>query len=313
MKQIAALLAFIASAAAAPALVWKEGASNAPVHSSEDVTPAAIFGDLLSSAQPNDSSLSSVVFLLERGDKGSERLSTLASQGSLPGVAAKYDEAHAIHHHVSGVLNAPKVAAEATRVGAGHNIVQLSLSEFSSTQKSVPEEVEVSGSGILSRSAKLSKKRSKAIANAHVFIVTVDASTEPAEIDSIVVDAIENKSIRSVILSAVRSVDEVKLERNLENRRRLKMQEAAGRRMLAAKEANHRRLEDQDQQQDDQEQNQDDMSGIVYVSMTPNILAGILFFFLFTFVTYIGIGCMGAIAGGEVLKTTKMPSVGREM
>jgi hypothetical protein len=53
------------------------------------------------------------------------------------------------------------------------------------------------------------------------------------------------------------------------------------------------------------------MSGVYYVSMTPNILAGLLFFLLFAVVTYIGISCMGMISGVSVYETKK-PSIGRE-
>jgi len=45
--------------------------------------------------------------------------------------------------------------------------------------------------------------------------------------------------------------------------------------------------------------------------MTPNILAGVLFFFFFAMSAIVGIGCMGRIAGQEVF-TDKSPPVGRE-
>ena len=53
------------------------------------------------------------------------------------------------------------------------------------------------------------------------------------------------------------------------------------------------------------------MSGVYYVLMTPNILAGILFLLLFTLIAMIGLNCMGAIAGQDVF-VSKMPTVGRE-
>jgi hypothetical protein len=83
---------------------------------------------------------------------------------------------------------------------------------------------------------------------------------------------------------------------------------------------NRRRLEDQDGDGDNQNNNGqnnqnnnggDDMTGVYYVSMTPNILAGILFTLLFTVTTYIGVTCMGMIAGQDVY-VKKMPAVGRE-
>jgi hypothetical protein len=63
--------------------------------------------------------------------------------------------------------------------------------------------------------------------------------------------------------------------------------------------------------QNDANGNNSDLSGVYYVAMTPNILAGILFMGLFTMITWIGISCMGAISGQEVF-VSKMPSVGRE-
>ncbi|GMH67705.1 hypothetical protein TrRE_jg10537 [Triparma retinervis] len=48
-----------------------------------------------------------------------------------------------------------------------------------------------------------------------------------------------------------------------------------------------------------------------YVAMTPNILAGILFGFLFVFVTIIGMTCMNDIEGQTVF-VERMPHVGKE-
>jgi hypothetical protein len=69
-----------------------------------------------------------------------------------------------------------------------------------------------------------------------------------------------------------------------------------------------RRLE---QQNDDANAGNKDMTGVYYVQMTPNILAGILFGLLFAFIAYTGISCMGMITGQDVF-VTKMPTVGRE-
>ena len=48
-----------------------------------------------------------------------------------------------------------------------------------------------------------------------------------------------------------------------------------------------------------------------YVAMTPNILAGILFGFLFVFVTIIGMTCMNDIEG-QTIFVDRMPHVGKE-
>ena len=89
--------------------------------------------------------------------------------------------------------------------------------------------------------------------------------------------------------------------------RRLQAMEKAGRKL---QQSQRRRLEDANQEEN---ANGDDSSleGVYYVSLTPNILAGILFFLLFATVAFIGISCMGMIAGQDVY-VKKMPSVGRE-
>ena len=293
------------------------------IHSSEDIKAETIFADLLRKSKPkNDSGLSVVAFVLARQQDGSESLSKLAEQDSIPQVASKYDDAHCIHHHVSGVLNANTFTRDASRASAaGHNVVEVSLAEFASMKRgdvaaaaaASTEEMEVADNGAVvasKTSSRNAKKRARKIANAHVLIVNVEASAKPEEIDAAVVSAIENKSIESVVLSSVRSVAEVKQERELDHQRRLKFQEEAGRKLMQSK---RRRLEDADQQGEAEEDAQDDedLEGVVYVSMTPNILAGLLFFFLFVMITYVGIGCMGMIAGQDVY-VKKMPTIGRE-
>ena len=54
-----------------------------------------------------------------------------------------------------------------------------------------------------------------------------------------------------------------------------------------------------------------DMTGVYYVSMTPNILAGLMFGLMFVVITWIGVTCMGAIVGQD-LYVSKMPTIGRE-
>jgi len=80
-------------------------------------------------------------------------------------------------------------------------------------------------------------------------------------------------------------------------------------------ESRRRRLEQEEEGDGDDAANQDnnngDMSGVYYVSMTPNILAGLLFGLLFIVVTWIGVSCMGAISGQDVY-VSKMPTIGRE-
>ena len=55
-----------------------------------------------------------------------------------------------------------------------------------------------------------------------------------------------------------------------------------------------------------------DSSPSYYVHMTPNILSGILFGFLFVFVVLVGTSCMNDIEGQTVF-VSKAPAVGKEM
>ena len=113
---------------------------------------------------------------------------------------------------------------------------------------------------------------------------------------------ISSEGISRVVLAAQRSADEVKLERG-----RLAQAKSGGSAATAATAAPRRRLEDQNGDDDGAY----DGDGTAYVNMTPNILAGILYTFLFLVVTQIGIGCMSQIQGQDVY-VKKMPTVGRE-
>lgn len=277
--------------------------------------------DLLSdvlSVEPESSSLASVVFLLGRGEDGSESLSTLAAAGSLPNVEAKYNNANAIHHHVAGVESHDTMVRDANHACSGSNnnnnnkksAMVVSLGELNNKLASRSEalELEVSQDGVMSKTQKHAHKRAQDMSQASVLIVKVDPRVDSAALDSAVVGAIEHDAVSSVVLTAIRSHDEVKHERMMNNNRRLSQ-------MTKTKVSHGRRLEDQEQQDggenQQQEQNNDDMTGVYYVSMTPNILAGILFTLMFFVVTYIGVTCMGMIAGQDVY-VKKLPPVGRE-
>lgn len=112
------------------------------------------------------------------------------------------------------------------------------------------------------------------------------------DIDVAVDTVVSRGDVSSVLLTAIRSFSEAKADRI----------EGHGKRK--------RRLEDADDGNADDNYNGFDGSRY-YVSMTPNILAGVLFFFFFAMSAIVGIGCMGRIAGQEVF-TDKSPPVGRE-
>lgn len=305
-----ALFALLPSAFAAPAIVWKSDntAGKSVTHSSEVVTAADIFADVLR-APRDESSLAAVVFLLGRSDDGTESLSTLASSGALPGVAMKYDAADCFHHHVSDVQSPFSVTRDAKRANSVHSVLEISIDEFYSKLTSLGEpskktaEAEVTQSGILPPAVQQATKRAQALAEADVVVVNVESSRDATEIDSAVVRAIENPSVKNVILTGVRSFTEVKIERNVEYRRRRNLMQQAGESVGATK---RRRLE-----QNANNGDSSSMSGVYYVQMTPNIFSGLLFGALFAVVTFIGISCMGMIQGQDVY-VSKLPSVGRE-
>jgi hypothetical protein len=308
------LFSLLGSALAAPVIVWKKDTSSSVVHTSKIVTAASLISSAVN-VPADEGSLASVVFLLGRADDGTEKLSALASSGALPNVASKYDAAHAIHHHVSG-MESPHAIASLARKGfaenSQHRVLEISLSELNRKLTSLKENakpiehVEVGQDGILSKANSGANHRARALAQADVIIVNVGSNTDASEIDRAVVNAIEHDSVKNVILAGIRSVDEVKHARALESRRRMSIHQTESSQLIAGR----RRLEDADAGNDDANANQD-MSGTYYVLMTPNIFAGILFTFLFSFVAWTGINCMGMIQGQDVF-VNKMPSVGRE-
>lgn len=304
--KVAALVisCFLGSAFAAPAIVWSKSkeASQAVVHSSKSVKASSLLGSVVDGPS-NESSLAATIFLLGRAPDGSDSLSGLASSGALPLVAAKYEDATAFHSHVAGVESAYTVTRDAG-ANTDNRVLEVSLSEFSSKVTQLgqaPEmtELDVDENGMINKATKHANLREKALAEANYLIVNIPASTDPSAIDAAVVQAIEHESIGSVVLAGLRSHDEVKHERVLLSRRNTAlMMQHTGRRLA-------------DQANDADAEADDDTTGVYYVHMTPNIFAGIMFFFLFSFVIYTGVSCMGMIAGQDVY-VTKMPTIGRE-
>lgn len=315
---VAWLALWISSTAAAPAVVWSSRENQSPdaIHSSIEVPAHDVLGSFLTSEGVSESStsrVSGVVFLLGREEDGSESLSSLASRGSLPLVADEYKNANVIHHNVQGLDSAGGRMLDSAK-RAGNRVLDVSLAEFSKKlslldEASVQVEVDASGSVAAPAAAEASKsvgKRARALANANVLLVKVDVSkTPPSDIDNAVVQAIRHAKVDTVVLAGARSVDEVKEERNGIYQRKLQLMDTVGRSALGS---SSRRLEENAAENNNGDQ---DLTGIYYVSMTPNILAGILFTFLFTFVILVAISCMGMIAGQDVY-VSKYPSIGRE-
>jgi hypothetical protein len=268
--------------------------------------------NVLSEAPKAD--LSAVVFLVGKGADGSEQLSELASSGKLPETFAKYNDASGVYHSVSGIESTGAVVREAGRVYEDENknrVLEVSLNEFNSKLAALgaPVEVEIDSNGTpkAASSNKKVNKRARALAKADIYIVNVSASSNAATIDSSITSAIDNKRVGSVVLAGVRSVEEVKHERFLYNKRRMLKMEQDGIKSMDAR--NRRRLEEDGDENDANGNN--DLSGVYYVNMTPNIFSGLLFTFMFIAVVFTGISCMGDIQGGDTF-TDKYPSLGRE-
>lgn len=290
----------LSSAAASPAIVWS-GESKSTVHSSDVTNVADIVQTTIEqnvNVNAESSSLESVIFVVNRDLEGSDGLTSLTTSGALPTIGSKYDSAHSIHHYVRGIENTASVA-RSSRNGAGssRSVVETTLHEFKAQMENEfsteEEEAAIRADGSITPA-----NRARALSTADVMVVHIQNKADPSDIDSIVSSAIENPKVGSVILTAVRSREEVMLERNLEAKAR-----------NVAHSQPRRRLEDAKEENGDDGNNAEE--AIYFVNYTPNIFAGVIFFFFFTFVTYTGIGCMNMIAGQDVY-VEKYPSIGRE-
>lgn len=267
----------VASVQASPAIVWTKGLENSVQrHTSDIVDVHSVISDINSPL-----SLATVVFVIDRnGDDVNDSLTTLASSGALPQVQAKYDVASMIHHNVAGVQRTDILAKEARKNHA--NIMELALEDYLKMVENPGAE----------------DKHGRSLSTAGVVFVRA-SPLKSTELDSAVSRAVENAGIHSVILTAVRSTDEVKHTRNLMAR-----QETEN----LYQQANSRRLANDDA---NAAANAQDMTGIYYVPITPNILAGILFSIFFVCISYLAIACMGMITCSDVY-AEKYPVIGRE-
>lgn len=299
---------------AAPAIVWKAGSSPAsPSHISERTDTRSLLASTLNNddSAALESGLSAVIFLVGRDADGSEGLVSMASSGKLPGVQEKHAHADSIHYHVDGVESSRTVAKDA-RLSGGMNVVEVALDEFhrklaslaQSEQEDELVEEDAAVEGGNKKAKKAEQKRRRAISEADVLIVSVTDKDNAAAIDSSIVKAIDSKVVQNVILSSIRSTDEVKRSRTLavvDKMNKSARSASAGRRRL-----------DEENGDENNNGNAADAEGVYYVNMTPNIFAGLLFFFMFVFVTHLGLSCMNMIEGQDVY-VKKMPAIGREV
>eukprot|EP00584_Thalassiosira_punctigera_P006285 CAMPEP_0172527658 /NCGR_PEP_ID=MMETSP1067-20121228/2299_1 /TAXON_ID=265564 ORGANISM="Thalassiosira punctigera, Strain Tpunct2005C2" /NCGR_SAMPLE_ID=MMETSP1067 /ASSEMBLY_ACC=CAM_ASM_000444 /LENGTH=305 /DNA_ID=CAMNT_0013311447 /DNA_START=66 /DNA_END=983 /DNA_ORIENTATION=+ len=305
MKIFAGLLVVtIGLTNAAPVIVWKSGSSSSgPSHVSDAIDTQSLLSSAIGSDERDSSALAAVVFLVGRDADGSEGLASLASSGKLPAVHEKYAHADEIHHHVQGVESSRTVAQDARRSGVA-GVAEVSMEEFQRKLSSIAQteaEAEVEGKKV----SKAEQKRRRAISEAGVLVVNVRANDDAAKIDAAIVAAIESSAVKNVVLSSIRSIQEVKHARKLAVFERFtKSKRSQGKR--------RRRLEDEANNENNQNNNNQDQEGVYYVNMTPNIFAGLLFFFMFTFTAHLGLTCMNMIEGQDVY-VKKLPHVGREV
>eukprot|EP00986_Skeletonema_menzelii_P013376 scaffold7695_cov223-Skeletonema_menzelii.AAC.4 len=298
---------------AAPAIVWKAGSSPAaPSYISERSDTRSLLASTLNNDDSSEAStgLSAVIFLVERDADGSEGLVSMAASGKLPGVQEKHAHADSIHYHVDGVESSRTVARDA-RLSGGMNVVEVALDEFhrklASLAQSEQDEEVVAEEAVVEGGKKVKKaeqKRRRAISEADILIVSVTDKDNAAAIDSSIVKAIDSKVVQNVILSSIRSTDEVKRSRRMavvDKMNKSARSASAGRRRL-----------DENNENNNDNGNQQQEEGVYYVNMTPNIFAGLLFFFMFVFVTHLGLSCMNMIEGQDVY-VKKMPAIGREV
>ena len=326
MKSMLLLLAAVAaSVSAAPAIVWKSGSSpssNGPSHFSNAIDARSLLTSVVGNegernnndSSSTSSSLAAVIFLIGRSADGSEGFDSLASSGKIPGVQGRYLKADEVHHHVRGVESARTMASDARDAiggGAGVRVAQVSMAEFQRKLNSIAQtEAAVVAGGedeTMMKVSKAEQRRRLAISEADVLIVTVGANEDPTNIDAAIISAIDSSVVRNVVLSSIRSTTEVK------HARKLAVGEKFAKKARSANNHssnNRRRLQDEDAAED--ADSSSSTQGIYYVNMTPNIFAGLLFFFMFAFTAHLGLSCLNMI---EIQDTfvTKYPHIGREV
>mmetsp|Transcript_12537 Transcript_12537/g.15752 ORF Transcript_12537/g.15752 Transcript_12537/m.15752 type:complete len:320 (+) Transcript_12537:137-1096(+) len=318
MKFAAILVSLIGYTAAAPALIWKNSRTGASMkHSSELTDASKLFASTVKSSSSTDRSLSTVFFLVGRDEHGNEALSHLTSNGLLPNTSAKYEDAHSIHYHVDGIESAHKVADHAmkglkSKKSDGH-VIEASLTQFNRKLEALHEDISIVGESeilpsgqMIPKAKKEQRKEGRKLEAAKVIVVHVDAN-DHLSLDDAVSSAIDSEKVGTVVLSSIRSTEEVKRERSLAARQRFNLMNKVNNKNSRVS----RRLEDaqgDDAADDDAEAEEE---GTYYVNMTPNILAGIMFIIFFLFVAYTGLTCMNLIDGQDVY-VSKYPVIGRE-
>jgi hypothetical protein len=299
-----------------PAIVWSKGGSNDAMYSSKEIMISQLIESLDVSSKADDLS---VVFLLARDTiSGSESLTTMAP---LLSKAQQTTEASAAQHlHVSGIESGTHVVNVVRKALPEKHVapVLINMNELTwklnSTQLPPKEEqmieMDAAGGIMLTKTEVKQSKRIRALDSATFFIVNVPSDIHPDVLDNTIMQTLHHPAVTTVVLSGVRGISEVKYEREGIMRRKLLDQTMVGANQprRANIDGTHRRLQNEG---DDVVSFSSDLAGVYYVQLTPNILAGLLFFFLFATVAMIGLSCMNMISGQDVYVHV-MPSIGRE-
>jgi len=294
---------------AVPVIVWNKAGNNDVQFTTEEI----VLSQFVASLDVSSKNEISVLFLLERNDTtGSESLTSMApflsksQQQSIPVTQ---------HLHVSGVGSGTVVLNVVKKAQPEASSLLINLNEWawklnSTHAKEDRDTVEMDSAGgfVLSKSEVKHSKRIGAIDAASCFVVQLPSDIPVPSLDATIAQALVHPSVSTVVLSSVRGIDEVKYERELTMRRKLQQQTIMVMNQPSASDPAHRRLQNEEDAEDNAS---NDLTGVYYVQLTPNILAGLLFFFLFATVAMIGLSCMNMIAGQDVYVHT-MPSIGRE-
>lgn len=268
---------------ATPVIVWKNSIpDSSPVYSSKTLDISSLFSSLFSTSSKNvdNSNFSAVIFMIDRRNDGTDGLNHLLYKGpeEIPKIANKYNHAHSIFTHVTGVKGFFFTAKKIEQVtGSSKRVTIIYLREFK---------------------RKLSK--SKLNTNTDVFVIRVLNHLSINEIDNAVNAAIDCSNIHIVLLMGLDSLD-------ITSTRKIELNNIS----LFTIPPDRRYLEDQGN--NDIENNGDYYNSSItyYVYMTPNILTGLLFMIFFFFVTYAGILRLNMISGTDVY-VKKYYFVGKE-
>jgi hypothetical protein len=328
-------LLYCETTSAVPAIVWNKNSQQLNI---DDAVSTSYFSNEIpvtklmesfglnnQNANVNNDGLS-IMFLMGRDVNSGEE--SLTSITPLLQQISQLDQQPQQYLHVSGmesashVLNAVKISSSTSSVPMIINLNELSYklnnTHLNAKVDTLLVEMDVSGDSVKipNKATVKVSKRNRSIEQSKFVIVTVPSNIQSELLDTTLVQTMNHPSVSTIVLSAIRSVDEVKYDRELKMRRQLLgkaiiLDSSTSSKKSGTNDAKYHRRLDQNGNADNGGGGNSDLSGVYYVQMTPNIFSGILFFGLFAVVAMIGFSCMNMIAGQDVYVKT-MPSIGRE-